>query len=100
MVKHVILWKIDEKYSPSEKNEIRNGAKAQLESLVGQIDGLIELEVRILPLESSNADMMLDSLFADSDALRGYAHHPAHNAVADKYVRPFTSQRLCIDYEI
>ena len=32
--------------------------------------------------------------------LKGYAVHPAHVAVANAKVRPFTQTRLCLDYEV
>ena len=34
------------------------------------------------------------------DGLKGYAVHPAHVAVANVKVRPFTQTRLCLDYEV
>ena len=43
---------------------------------------------------------MLDSLFEDEAALKTYATHPAHVAVADGKVRPHTASRVCMDYEI
>ncbi len=43
---------------------------------------------------------MLDSLFEDEEALKGYAVHPAHVEVADNKVRPFTLLRVCMDYEV
>mgnify|MGYP003308780832 CR=1 FL=1 len=49
---------------------------------------------------SSNADIMLDSLFENEAALKAYATHPSHVAVADKYVRPYTATRTCMDYTI
>ena len=51
-------------------------------------------------LESSNADLMLDSSFEDEAALKGYAIHPEHVAVADGKVRPFTKTRSCLDFEV
>ena len=42
---------------------------------------------------------MLDSTLESPEALRGYAVHPAHVAVADSKVRPYTVQRTCLDYE-
>ena len=36
----------------------------------------------------------------DEAALKGYAVHPAHVAVANAKVRPFTQTRLCLDYEV
>lgn len=50
-------------------------------------------------LASSNADVMLDSTFADAASLKGYATHPEHVKVADGKVRPFTRTRLCLDFE-
>ena len=35
-----------------------------------------------------------------AEALRGYAKHPAHVAVANTKVRPYTVQRACLDFEI
>jgi hypothetical protein len=43
---------------------------------------------------------MLDSSFADEAALKAYALHPEHVAVADGKVRPYTAVRSCLDYEI
>ena len=51
-------------------------------------------------MESSNADVMLDSMFESEEALKAYAIHPEHVAVANEYVRPFTASRTCMDYEI
>ncbi|HCH28957.1 MAG TPA: stress responsive protein [Ruminococcaceae bacterium] len=99
MVKHIILWKLRDDLSESEKSEVRQNAKAGLESLGGKIEGLLRIKVNINPLETSNCDMMLDSEFESFDALKGYAKNPEHNKIADKYVRPFTAARSCIDYK-
>lgn len=100
MVKHVILWTLKEEYSADEKQKIKEEIKAGLEGLKGQIPGLIEIKVNINGLASSNADLMLDSSFESEESLKGYAVHPAHVAVADGKVRPFTASRVCLDYEV
>ncbi|MBQ1609177.1 MAG: Dabb family protein, partial [Lachnospiraceae bacterium] len=51
-------------------------------------------------LETSNADLMLDSTFESFEALKGYAVHPDHVAVADGAVRPYTKLRSCLDFEV
>ena len=51
-------------------------------------------------LDSSNADLMLDSTFEDEASLKGYAVHPDHVAVADGIVRPNVATRTCLDYVI
>lgn len=98
MVKHVILWKLKEEYSEEQKAEIKEGIKAGLEGLRGQIPGMLDIKVNINPLPSSNADLMLDSSFETGEALKGYSVHPKHVAVADEKVRPFTASRTCMDY--
>ena len=79
---------------------MKRDIKAGLEGLAGRIPGLLDIKVNIEGrLDSSNADVMLDSTFTDEAALRAYAVHPAHVAVADSKVRPFTCLRTCLDYE-
>lgn len=99
MVRHVILWKIKEEKSAEEKAQIKAGVKKGLEGLAGQIPGLLDIKVQADSLESSNADLMLDSSFTDEEALKAYAVHPAHVEVADTYVRPFMEVRMCLDFE-
>ena len=100
MVRHVILWKLKEEYSDERKEEIKAEIKEGLEGLAGKIPGLREIKVNISPLGSSNCDLMLDSLFESEEALKGYAVHPAHVEAADTKVRPHTSQRFCMDYNV
>jgi hypothetical protein len=99
MIKHVILWKLKEEFSDAEKENIKAGIKAGLEGLKGVVPGLVEIVVNTGKLPSSNADLMLDSTFTDEAALKNYAVHPAHVEVANSKVRPFTEQRLCLDFE-
>ena len=99
MIKHMILWKLKEELSAAEKETVKAGIKEGLEALKGVIPGLEEIKVYTSGLPSSNADVMLDSTFTGIDALKNYAVHPAHVEVADTKVRPFTLQRLCLDFE-
>lgn len=100
MVKHVILWTLKDEFSAEEKERIKAGIKEGLESLAGKIPGLVEIHVNTHGLESSTADLMLDSLFENEQALKDYSKHPEHVAVADGKVRPFTAVRACLDYEV
>ena len=91
MVKHIILWTLKDTLSEEEKRNVKAGIKEGLEGLAGRIPGM---------LESSNADLMLDSSFESEEALKGYAVHPAHVKVADEKVRPYTAVRSCLDFEV
>lgn len=95
MVKHIILWTLKEEHN---NEEVKQGIKESLEALTGIVPGLLEIKVITNPLSSSNADVMLYSVFENEEALKGYAVHPAHVEAADKKVRPFTQTRLCMDY--
>lgn len=97
MVRHVILWQLKEGYTNSEIAVIKADIKSGLEGLLGVVPGLIKISVSTNGLESSNADLMLDSLLESEEALKGYAVHPAHVAVANEKVRPFTKTRVCMD---
>ena len=99
MVKHVILWTLKEECKADADN-IKLGIKEGLENLKGKVPGLVDITVNINPLETSNADVMLDSTFESFEALKGYAIHPEHVAVADNNVRPYTASRTCMDYEV
>jgi hypothetical protein len=97
MVKHIILWKLKEEYNTTS---VKEDIKRELEALVDKIPGLLEIEVQLAGLSSSNADLMLYSVFEDENALKGYATHPSHVYVADTFVRPFTQTRMCMDFEV
>ena len=96
MVKHIILWKLKDEFNT---DEIKKDMKESLEALKGVVPGLLEIEVQIEKLESSNVDVMLYSVLESEEALKGYAVHPEHVKVAATKVRPYTATRSCIDFE-
>ena len=100
MVKHIIIWTLKDEYSNEEKAAIKAEIKAGLEGLKGKIEGLTDIKVYTEGLESSNGDLMLDSTFVSEEALKGYAVHPDHVAVATGKVRPHAKIRSCFDFEV
>ena len=100
MIKHVILWQLKDELSSEQIIKVKAGIKSGLEGLKGEIPGLIDINVVTDGLASSKADVMLDSTFESEEALKGYATHPKHVAVADGKVRPYTASRVCMDYEV
>lgn len=100
MIKHVILWKLDDNLSIDEKKAVKVNAKRELEGLVGKVPGLISMTINIDGIGNSNADMMLDSALESVEALEVYKDHPEHVRVADGFVRPYTVQRLCLDFNV
>ena len=100
MVKHIILWTLNPELTAEKKEQVKREIKTGLESLQGKIDGLVSITVNIDGrLDSSNCDVMLDSTLESPEALKAYATHPAHVTVADTKIRPYTVQRVCLDFE-
>ena len=101
MVKHIILWTLKDSLSEEEKIQIKKSIKEGLESLQGVVPGLTDIKVQIDGrLSSSNADLMLECTLESEEALKGYAVHPSHVAIANSRVRPFTAIRSCLDFTI
>ena len=101
MVKHIILWTLKDGLSEEEKIQIKKSIKEGLESLQGVVPGLTDIKVQIDGrLSSSNADLMLECTLESEEALKGYAVHPAHVAIANSSVRPFTAIRSCLDFPL
>ena len=98
MIRHVILWQL--KDDIQDKAAVKAGIKDGLEGLAGKIPGMADIRVYLRGLDSSNADAMLDAVFVDEAALKGYAQHPTHVAVAEKLIRPYYKNRVCLDFEV
>ena len=99
MVKHIIIWTLKE-MAEDEKAKVKEGIKSGLEGLKGVVPQIKDIKVVIDHLPSSTGDLMLDSTFESAEDLAGYSKHPAHVAVANEKVRPYTANRACLDFEI
>lgn len=99
MVKHIIIWTLKE-MDAEEKAKVKKGIKEGLEGLLGVVPQIKDIKVVTDNLPSSTGDLMLDSTFESAEDLAGYSKHPAHVAVANEKVRPYTENRACLDFEI
>ncbi len=101
MVKHIILWTLNPDLQGEERKSVLAGIKSGLEGLKGIVPGLLEVHVQTEGrIDTSNCDVMLDCTLESEAALRAYAVHPSHVSVANTKVRPYTVQRVCLDYEL
>ena len=85
MVHHIVMWKFKPEIEENKKEELKKAMEENLTALVGKIPGLLTLEFVACPFEKE-------------EDISVYAKHPAHVAVADTYVRPFVTERACLDY--
>lgn len=99
MIKHIVLWKLDESYSAAEKDAIRNALRKKLLDLEEEISELIHIEVYLNSLEASakNYDLLLDTIFNSMEDLAAYQAHPSHQKVVN-YIQTLKLQRAAIDY--
>ena len=100
MVKHIVIWKLDESYMQEEKENIKNTIREKLLALSGKIDVIKSLSVQFNSKEAStgNFDIMLDTTFSSFADLNTYQVHPEHLKVGE-YVKSVKPQRACIDFE-
>lgn len=101
MVKHIILWTLNPDLTAEERQRVLTDIKTGLEGLQGIVPGLVDIHVQIDGrIDTSNCDLMLDCTLESEAALRAYAVHPAHVDVANGKVKPYTIQRVCLDYAL
>lgn len=98
MVKHIIIWDLNDGMSDDEKSSAALRIKTQLENLKNLIPEIASITVHTQMLDSSNGDIMLDSEFADEAALAVYAVHTEHIKVKD-YISTVVKSRKCVDFK-
>ena len=72
---------------------------AGLLRLPGVIPGMIDCVIRTELGPKSNADCMMECTFESMEALEAYCGNPLHMEIAVSKVRPYTIDRLGVDYE-
>ena len=100
MVRHIVAWDFREELSEEECRLYGEEIKRELENLKNLIDGIVSIQVLTKPMFSSDADILLDSVFTDEEAYNNYKSHPEHVRVGNYVVRPRTCNRKCCDYYI
>ena len=91
MVKHIVLYTIKEGLDKKDSVEF---IRSVLEPLVGQIPGLLHLEVRQAYV---GMDYALYSEFESPEALAVYAEHPLHVVAKDQFSHMIAT-RVAADY--
>lgn len=100
MIKHIVFWKLKDEANGMSKQENAQAIKQKLESLKGNIEGLVDIEVGFDFLHSpESVDVVLYSTFEDKEALDFYQQHPLHKAVMP-FIGEARSERRVVDYEV
>lgn len=98
MVHHIVMWKFKPEIKEEQKPALKQAMKENLTALVGKVPGLVSLEFIDSPISSSTHDIALVSTLEKKEDIAVYSSHPAHVEVADTYVRPYVTERACLDY--
>ena len=99
MVHHIVMWNFKPEIEEAKKPEIMKAMSEELQGLVGKVPGLLTVEFVEKPLSSSTHDIALVTTLEKAEDIAVYAKHPDHVYVADTYVRPYVTERACLDYE-
>lgn len=97
MVRHIVMWNFKDYIGVEQRLNYALQMKADIESLRNVIECIHDLNVYIDPLPSSNADIILISMFETEAALSNYQLHPEHQKIAS-FVGSIMKDRKCIDY--
>ncbi|MEE1314951.1 MAG: Dabb family protein, partial [Faecalimonas sp.] len=82
-----------------QKEALKKAMSDNLSALVGKVPGLLTVEFVSNPISSSTHDIALVTTLEKAEDIAVYAKHPDHIYVADTFVRPYVTERACLDYE-
>jgi len=99
MIKHIVMWKLQNKTVTASADERAQELKRQLLALKDLVPSLRKIEVVFNDAAAStdNHDIALITEFDDIAGLKEYVIHPEHIKVGS-YVKAVTEARTCIDY--
>ena len=99
MVRHIVMFKLTPFATALEKENKMKEIKVALELLKEKIDFLryIHVDFNINPEETW--DLILTTELDSLEAVKAYAAHPDHVAVAKGIIGPVKADRACVDYE-
>ena len=98
MVNHIVMWNFKPEIKEEEKESLKRVMSKQLNALVGKVPGLLSVQFVSNPLASSTHEIALVTTLEKAEDIAVYATHPEHVKVADLYVRPYVTNRACLDY--
>ena len=97
MVRHVVVFK----WKPEATEEAVRALADGLAALPGQIPEILAYTFGPdLGLADDHPDYALVADFADVDAYRRYAEHPAHRRLIDELLKPILASRHAVQIEV
>jgi len=97
MLRHVVLIKLTEDATDSDRQAILDG--------LGSLPGIIP-EIRSYSfgfdagISAGNVELAIVGDFDDEAAYSTYATHDDHVAVIEQYIKPFVAQRTAVQFAV
>ena len=98
MLEHIVMWQMNDDLENVEI--IKNLIKERVEALDGVVPDGRKIEVMKDMAETSTHDIAIFVHVEDEKALERYLRHEAHVEVSEKFIKPYTKNRVCIDFKI
>ncbi len=100
MVKHIIIWKLQDKCFGPNLETIKANMKNRLEDLNGKIPGVQNIEVYTDCLSSSNGDVAMEAIFDNEEAVKEYKKNELRLEATKDVVVPFVDTTTHVEFEI
>ena len=100
MIKHIVMWKLQDEAGGATRTQNALAMKNQLELLPAVIPQIRELEVGLTLQDSDRfMDVILITGFNSLADLASYRDNPKHRDVA-AFIRAVVSETRVVDYEV
>ena len=100
MIKHIVLWRLNEDAYGNDKQANAQILKEKLLAMKGKVNGMLKVEVGFnFSNEKDSCDVILYSEFKNKEALYQYQIHPDHEEIK-KWLSEVRFERRVVDYEI
>ena len=99
MAIHIVAWNYKEEIGAEERKKLDQERAEAFARLPGIIPGLKSARF-VKPedmLPGCTRDLMLVTEHETDEGIQVYTEHPAHQEAADRYVRPFVKDRICMN---
>ena len=95
MVHHIVMWKFKPEIEEERKADLKKDMEANLSSLIGKVPGLLSVSFVSEPFASSTHDMALVTTFEKAEDVICHRNGGGRSLS----VRPFVTERACLDYQ-
>ena len=100
MIKHIVLWRLNENAYGNDKQANAQILKEKLLAIKGKLNGMLKVEVGFdFSNEKDSCDVILYSEFKNKEALYQYQIHPDHEEIK-KWISEARYERRVVNYEI